>query len=256
MTAVLRALEQAEHPVDELAEITLEAASLSEKKDLLLPVEEHAKNAITSRMKVLKEQAERIEFGQKTGLPMIPFDVLKWRVVQKVPSRFVSATVSLPQLALVSVTDKVPTIRFSSHEGMSHPGYPTSVARLYNDVYDSLLRAAGTDHRIAATYTFAGAIPQSVRESIQRVIDKAWFHSSIVDHTIANTQVYLLCESTPWHVERTKIPKPIESSLWDHLDPLVVGIAHDRLWLIDKFDPTPVEEYISIEFTERPALTA
>lgn len=251
MAAVQEALKRALVPEGDLDEITVEAEMLAKKSKGLLPVETHVKEAIKERMKELKLQSDRVAFHTETGLQMIPLDVLTWRVLQKVPGLF-GSTVKLPQLALIPVEEDNPSMRFNGYN-LHDPGYPKRVSQCWFDVMNSIGHAGGEDNRVSAVFTYTGAIPDDVRQKIHDTIASKVFHTSLAPHPVMNQQLYLLCEATPWKVDTKKIPKP---SFLQRIDPLVVGYAHEALWLVDQFDPTAIEEYIAIEFASRPALAA
>lgn len=80
---------------------------------------------------------------------------------------------------------------------------------------------------------FHGLIPGTTKTKIEQARSHlATSHSS--------SNIYLVVETKPeeWNIEQRIVR-----------DPLVVGIFMDHCFLIDKFETTPLEEYISMEFT-------
>ena len=56
---------------------------------------------------------------------------------------------------------------------------------------------------------------------------------------------FLLAEPTsPWVVEESSEPSRTPAQK----DPLIVVFCKDKLWLVDSFDPTPLENYVASEF--------
>jgi hypothetical protein len=78
--------------------------------------------------------------------------------------------------------------------------------------------------------SFQGAIPDRVREKIALVADEF-------------DTVYVISEAPQW-VLNTVMPVPL-----NHL--LLVGKWHGAFWLIESFDATPHENYVTDKFTSR-----
>lgn len=81
------------------------------------------------------------------------------------------------------------------------------------------------------TASFEGIIPAETKQRIKKAEEAGVFGG-----------IYILAEVEKWDIK--KIVAPI-------LDPLVVGLAHDTLYLIDTFDTTRLEEYVKQEFAVR-----
>lgn len=248
MTAVLEAIETKIIPDGDLNLIGAEAKSLAGKAATLLPVEEHTRVAITKRMEELRLEADRLGFYAEAGLPMIPTEVLTWRqnyhLSHNYTGRVRNIELALPKLALVSVDAQRPQFGFGSGDFRGDRcriigPVPSDLIPLYNDCLVSLTSANHrADKLISAYFTYTGAIPDSTREKIAEVREAGHFRSG---------GMFLLCEADVWTVEAKTVPRVV--------DPIVVGFKHEALWMIDVFDPTPVEQYIALEFSSAPALT-
>jgi len=82
------------------------------------------------------------------------------------------------------------------------------------------------------TSEFNGAIPKETRKRVREA-----------ESLIPEENMFLISETKPkdWAVE--EIPEPVIS-----VDPLVVGVIDNRVYLIDHFDTTPLEEMARREF--------
>ena len=86
-----------------------------------------------------------------------------------------------------------------------------------------------------ATLTISGSFTGVVPEKQLEVIEKA-------KSTTLFENMFLICETEEWSLTSTPTPIPL-------LDPLIVGFARGKLWLIDKFDPTSLEQYTAEQFS-------
>jgi hypothetical protein len=150
--------------------------------------------------------------------------------------------VRAPVFALLGLTEPEIKLRATMDPSVIWLHGPYSVRSQIREQYTALARdlhrvSGRFGRRAMLTYRFRGAIPDETRAKIRSV------HRSF-------EQVYLLAETTPesWRLERVgKSFRQQVRDLWD--DPLVVGYAAGTLWLIDSFDPTPLEQYVASEFT-------
>ncbi|MEK7612409.1 MAG: hypothetical protein AAB407_03650 [Patescibacteria group bacterium] len=106
------------------------------------------------------------------------------------------------------------------------PLLPEPLAHCFNDVRSLFERELEKKWLGSKTIgvTYAGVIPAPVRDNIRKA--KKNFKD-----------VFILAEPGDWNVAEVLI------------DPLVVGWDGSSLWLVDKYDTTPTEDYISQEFT-------
>lgn len=77
------------------------------------------------------------------------------------------------------------------------------------------------------TTAFIGIIPSQIKKRI-----------AIAEHAFSH--LFLIAETEPkdWTGVQTV-----------NVDPLLIGTIDNRAWLFDKFDTTPVEDYVAMEFT-------
>jgi hypothetical protein len=178
-------------------------------------------------------------------------DVLVWRAARQFTissketflrgSRPISATVRVPRLCLYTITSGTTEIKVDQEwrageprgTGLTHsPSWMPEIRAHYLDMEPELARLCVTTGSKRATLTskFVGVIPAPTRERIKEVQG-------------AGMEVLLMAEPD-WRLDLVeRDPDPPRN-----YDPLVVGFALGRLWLIDRFDPTPLETYVAEEF--------
>lgn len=234
-------------PSLDLGLVEQEAGELSRRSQLLLPVERDTKRAIEERMEVLKRETEISLFAEKTGLPLLSKEVLTWRntksVVYKAGAlKSKAISIPVPRLALIDVTWEKSAITWSSEDDyynkkQTSSQLPDDLKEIYWDVQGALqsYRALAKSD-LTMWFAYTGAIPDSTREKIQKARSTHF------------NKVFLLCDAPldQWKLDVSPIPAPP--------DPIVVGHACEELWVIDVFDPTPVEEYVALEFSSVPQL--
>lgn len=107
----------------------------------------------------------------------------------------------------------------------------TSIAKTYlHPKYFSIFGSNRT-YKLTLCQEFMSIIPSEVKEKIAEA--KPDMESFAI-----------ICESAGWKVNETvtKLPK--------YTDPLVIGWSAEQSYLIDSFDMTSIEEWITQEFTE------
>lgn len=87
------------------------------------------------------------------------------------------------------------------------------------------------EHRAVST-TFASAVPLGVKAEITKA------------KKIFGKELFFVSEVPRERWENDEVPPPP--------DPLVIGVIGDTAYLVAKFDTTPVEDYVSREFTSGP----
>lgn len=245
MSAVKEAVKLAAPAEGDFATIEREAVELSARAKRLLPVEQHAKTAISNRMAELRLQTERLKIARDTGCPMIPLDILGWTAEfhVKIAGKLFGADLLRPQLAIVPVEDGQAGMQIRANDGwweIRPNSIPKPITEQYASVGQRLIRAAkASDHRIEMTYRYKGVIPDSTRDKID-------------EHRNHFDRMYLVCDApeSEWSIDTERNPRPPRLQ---YLDPIVVGYAAETLWMIDVFDPTPIEEYIAMEWALKPA---
>lgn len=206
--------------VERIAELKEGMTAISERRKTLLSVEQHTSNELSKHFNNLRAESDRtqqavsaIEFGQTTGYPCLSAEVFGWRTPN-----------GAPVLVPFHVDNASVTLTWDQW-GQMNIG-PDKVRWMIGDLWKDVKRpGVKTRANTTMTATFTGVIPETVRGTIR-------------NH--AKDPVFLLTEVSEWDVRHTAIPV--------HTDPLVVVHKYGRLWLIDKFDTTPVEEYIAREF--------
>lgn len=227
----------ADPPELDVATIKAEVARLDKARKVLLPVEQKAYNHILNEIRPLADQIAVYEFWLKHRYPIVSKEVLSWRWDETITVYPID--VPLPRLALVSVSSRngVMEIRNDTRSVLPFP-----LTERYDDVSGALRDLRERTGRLRSLFFhYAGVIPDETRDKIKEAM-KVFAHQEGVD------TVYLLCDAPAeaW-VLGQQTPAP------ELYDPLVVGIKHGEMWLIGSFDPTPVEDYISKEFTTAPA---
>lgn len=113
--------------------------------------------------------------------------------------------------------------------------FPKAISDKYQDVIEYLLKEfrtwfktdfhyfkAQTGTKFSLSFQFNGVIPDETRQKIKAA--RQYFGS-----------IYIIAEAKEWALNR-EIIMPVGK------DPLVVGYADGKLWLIDDFATTPVED--------------
>lgn len=207
------------------AKLSENLVSLSQMRESLLPVEGGARGRIDQEISGAETEIECIDFAAKTGLPRLSLEPLSWRNRKGFP---ILAPFGVTKAEIIIKTDfsmdssyvRRRTTKFTPAHG------EVLYRRVYSDVIAKMnekVRESGDSVTLSAR--FEGVIPNETREKIQQ-----W----------PAQEVFLVTEVPDWRFEKVRAPR---------VDPLVCLWRHDALWLLDKFDTTPIEEYIAREFT-------
>lgn len=226
-------------PIDPIA-IQVEIDALDKAFGELLPVESAAREHVWRQKEPLTRAKSVYDFWLKTEqrYQLISSEVLKWRWA--LPLEKVAESIPVPRLALVSVSNSAGTMVLSP-EGTR---VPWGLESSYEDVIRELRRLHSRSGMMRGlTYQFTGVIPAETRSKIKQADP---FFNPSKSHS-RDENIFLLCDA------------PIESWTFGEVaplpqmwDPIVVGFAKGELWYIDNFDPTPIEDYVSREFTSIP----
>ncbi len=102
---------------------------------------------------------------------------------------------------------------------------PEELAKCFNDLAKLLKSKVNSSYggRTTISCKFTGLIPRDVKGKIEEA--RSFFGDDI----------FIIGEPGPWKIDVVNNPKP---------DPLVVGFRDGALWLIDKFDITPLEQML------------
>lgn len=240
-TAVERALELTSTVKPrEKAAVEHELAKVNREKSNLLHVEQEARQALEAHATALQDELTVLTtFGRADPLPMLAQEVLTWR-----HGKYLRG-VPVPQLALISlVASPQPSMEFHANEyGERKLASTHHFSHLYRDVFDEMKKSDRTREEWL-TWRFRGVIPASTKVKIRQA--RSQF-----------TDVYLLAEAPlhTWTHRRNQESRAARArrrmAEIAAYDPIVLGYAANRLWVIDVFDPTPTETYILNEFTTK-----
>lgn len=230
-------------------------ARLEALDQTLFGAEAEAKQALAVEITEIRSRLARQSFASKTNYPRIPLEVLAWRhKAYTYPENYFFSLLCAraPKLALVSLHE--PTITFTADNRSrlsTNPWLPDPIRNVYAPLGESLAKVVSIDGRdVELTFTFKGMIPSSTRAKIEAAAPDFPAGIDRYNYPRELSGIYLLVESTPdqWRIRHS-------GRAWSNLrdvlaDPLVVGYRDNALWLIDSFDPTPLETYIATEFSE------
>lgn len=147
-----------------------------------------------------------------------------------------------PLFAIFNLSNRDCTLTASFHRGNEQPSLHCNsekkfIKAYFKDTFAKLLdiglkAARGKDYRTISesiTCEFNGIIPETTREIIKNNRRKF-------------DEILIIKEADKWQHKETIVLNP------PNPDPLVVGVKNDIAVLLDKFDITPVEHYVSSEF--------
>jgi hypothetical protein len=206
-------------------QINAEIARLTEQQRQLFGFEEGANDAIKKRLEELSRLARFPDMS--TYRKFTTLSMLDWRGKNY-----------YPKIVLFSLKNPVFKIKGGESDFYRDidPELPKELAVHYKDVQD---RFCAMCNRWTCNYStfsiscrYDGVIPPATRQKTKQAVN-----------VFGLDKVFIMAEATKWAEQST--PKPILD-----LDPLVVGWDGASLWLIDKFDLTPIEQMLAVEFTE------
>lgn len=226
---------------NQLDTINQEIQDLETEKDMLFGIEASRKEQIEYQLSSLNRKKKDIEpkvkfhqFGYSNWISPEP---LFWR----------NKETKLPFFAMFSLTSPISYFEMVWRDNGTtpyrfdiHPALPGSLStNPYKDV-ESLLKTESykpnpkkirpnSDAIVRLGTSFSGTIPAQTR---QKIID--------AEKAKIFQKIYLLAEVEEWKV-KTLVPVSV--------DPLIIGWTEsypDRLWYIDAFDITPLENQIPI----------
>lgn len=210
-----------------------EVARLTHEKGMLFGIEQEAAAALDQRLSEVKSEQHKARAFEKFAGEKLRVDneVLTWRKPE--PLYHEGTLIKVPEIGLFGLGQ--PWLRLTTRwvgHGQWEPALPRCLTELYSDVYNTLsslykLHSYRQEFSIFAAFT--GVIPADTKKKIREAqVSRAF------------DDIRLLAEAE-WAVQST--PSPL------YADPIVVGLVEDEMWVIDVFDPTPLEEYIAREFT-------
>jgi hypothetical protein len=219
-----------------LATIEFEKTKLTQRRNELFPIEQDAIRLLDRPIadlaleeRVLTNDAVLLD----AGYTQLALDPLRWRTQE-----------GLPQFAIFSIESPQCMFRVEVGRGGYSRRFPKQIISpkgleatgdlfaCFDDVMALLKsnvcrRKSASGFQLRARYS--GLIPEVTRQKIRRAKDLGVFQ-----------HIFIISE-VDWAVE--KIPN----------DPLVTGWDGQKLWLVDKFDTTPLEALIAQTFGARTA---
>jgi len=243
VTSTVAVMERAKNVITPFSsDINLEAVSieigrLSRQSASLLGIESHAKDSIDIKINELQAKQRIAEAYSRFGGVKLQLssEVLTWRKPE-LAYALGKFAIPLPEVALFGLERSITWLRSSWPyvEVEVDPALPPSLRGLYRDVSQALETAASSNDSfhsgsIAIIAAFSGVIPAETKAKI-----------SDAKASMAFTDIRVLAEAD-WTVDVQPAPY--------YTDPIVVGLVEDQMWVIDVFDPTPLEDYIAREFT-------
>lgn len=210
---------------------------LKAEKRKRLPLETEVIKGISQRIEKLDEQLFNIIMADSGYPEQFSYQPLGWRYAQGSENKK-----GLPAFLVLDVNSEtsVFSIEGATDNGNQasppkvSPELPSTIAYYFSDLDERLVTRSLISGRIVATLTISGSFTGVVPEKQLDVIEKA-------KSTGLFENIFLICQVEEWSLTSTPTPIPL-------LDPLIVGFARGKLWLIDKFDPTSLEQYAAEQF--------
>jgi hypothetical protein len=229
-------------PLREATQAELE--DLVAKRDNLLPIEKEARKRLEHQIRCASVV---LQFPHAR---LLDPQVLRWRWPNR-PLRAAIFQVPVPKLVLVNIEDPKFFLQVRENNNRTTsllPGGTDFVNRAYGDIIKRLNKATIFGERYTLSYTWEGIIPESGKKIIEHAV-RFFGHYKDAYGRQSSPNVYLLTEAPhkEWTMKSEPIPRPPR-----HIDPLIVGHMGDDLFVVGAFDPTPLEQYVAMEFMTLP----
>ena len=231
-------------------DLVSEIERLTEAQSHLLPVEEASKEALEERIGIARREVKMIETSEALGSPPV-LDPVVFSWTKQQPGWTSKAfgvfstrdLIAVPSLAYLAIDQAEITLKIdrrgdfyvnNKQYGWEQSKVPTEVSAMYEKTLKrTILPSLGSNlQSVSLSYSYAGVIPQDVREIIKREKQERRFD-----------QLALVCDVDHWQVKTEEVPPR------EFFDPILVGLKADALWVLAAFDPTPLEAYLASEFT-------
>ena len=214
-----------------------EVDRLKTEKRRRLPIETDLLKDISERIEKLDEKLFHFNMADAGYPEQFSFQPLGWRYTQGGENKkglpvFMVLDVN-SESSVFSIEGVTDGVNEASLPKVS-PELPPRIVYYYSDLDERLITRSLLSGRIVATLTISGSFTGVVPEKQLGVIEKA-------KSTGLFENIFLICQVDEWSLTSTPTPIPL-------LDPLIVGFARGKLWLIDKFDPTSLEQYAAEQF--------
>ncbi len=227
-----------------------------------LPLKTELKNGLTYHLRRLNRDIARFEHTPDFDLPTLDPSFLSWKTQAGFPAfsifrldsdtstvsfglgrsrmRFMMDMSPVPEELQLMIEGAFSGLRSSGQSEESFdskltvsPAIPEIMAKYYLDenLHQSLEALCDDRHLRAVELTakYGGVMPDSVRENIHK-----W--SSVPRGQPCFDDIVIVAEAPEESWKLKEIPRG---------DPLVIGVAHGLLWLIDAYDLTPFERFAS-----------
>lgn len=221
-------LESIEKSRRELAKISLQTMSLGLLAEESLPIEENLRSSIKSIVDGLGKRKTDLMclLAKAHKYRLLSLEPLKWMTDDGLP-RLVVFNIKSPSFTITYYSDAHKDRRWSSEKEEIIPRTIQSCYAGTGKAFHQMIENNLDKYRNGLNFTvrFNAAIPSHIRQEIS------------VAQTVFQ-QIFIICELGKFEISAA--PKPrIET------DPIVAGWDGKNLWLIAKFDTTPVEEAIA-----------
>lgn len=215
-------------PVDS-EDFDAQIQALNDELDSLLPIESNS-------IEELKAIIESLELARAGYFDVLPDEHLKARKPNGEPC-----------FAFYSVDDRGSVCQFRLMNAIrrsygwqgqfNKPLAPQLILRHYDDMSEHIMKVADKKMvelsyppdlaiNVYMSHVFNGIIPSEVRSKIRDAQNSNLFSG-----------IFLIAEAIEWQYDSEPAPLPVRKT-----DPLVVGVALDKLFLIASFDLTTVEQ--------------
>lgn len=223
--------------MDEISSLRSERLQVLTLQDKLLPFEAQAHEELAMKRATLDTRINTAETARRyESLAVLPNSVLSWTVRQKKAWRWIGLAMNprVPAFAYIPVDH--PECRLNAHwgslEGVSK--MPKFIRREYEKAMSDVCSWTGpnmTFRSLSLSYSYKGVVPDEIRTLIRKEQQEDRFD-----------ELGFICEVDRWEISGQKNPPP------QLMDPIVVGIKNETIFVLGSFDPTPTEEYLLREF--------
>lgn len=214
-----------------LATIESERGRLAQRRSELLPIEADAIRILSRPIADLDVEEQVLTTDAmllERGYTQLCLDPLRWRTQAGLP-QFAIFSIESPECMFAVEVGRQGYSRRHPKEIISPKGLETTGELLgcFDDVMAMLRQKVirkGSPRGFRLRARYSGIIPDDTRQNIVRAKELKVFH-----------HIFIISE-VDWTIE--KIPA----------DPLVTGWDGRKLWLLDKFDTTPLEALVAQTF--------
>jgi len=215
--------------------------ALVAKRERLLPVEHRAIKLLTDEIAKVEAEIHNSN-AAKTAVDCAMIDpvVFSWTRRQHAWGRakgwLPRVQLDVPSLAYLPLDKAAISIKvdiWGTRHDEYQPEPPECVLHEWQKIVNGIRSQLSPNKVLSVrlTYSYHGVVPERIRQIINKEEREARFDA-----------LGLVCDAY-WDISRIDAPPR------KLLDPILVGVKDDSLWVIEAFDPTPLESYIANEFT-------